>query len=252
MRSLICKVPVLAAALALAASPPARAQSVEVVIAIDAGAGPRPLARMAEGRWTTTAAVVACTTEGSVERVIVTGGTIAQVPRRIAAGGDEWPAIDAAIAREFSRRQRELAIAEANLARVPIDIDGVFGVHQGEPGADIGTYYFEASRRVPDPGTAPDDDPKGTLRVAVSGWLHRQGGAVAAIGSKSELGWEEDRPDTAAARRPDLLPLAVLPHAAGWVWVMKGAAGSIRWISAYEVGASGVRTLVNAARCVAP
>ena len=216
------------------------------VIAID-GEPPQAVARLDAGRWVKAAETLRCGPAGAVDRLVVTGGARPGVPRSIAADAPERQALDPAIVGVFDRRQREHDLAAAHLAGLPMQIDWIYA--SGTPdGADI--YYFEASRRVPDPGTAPDEDPKGTLRVAVSGWLHRAGGRVTVLGSKSELRWEQDRQDGTPARRPDLVPLGTAAHDAQSIWVMKGAAGDAAWVSAYQVGESGVLTVADAVRCM--
>jgi len=90
------------------------------------------------------------------------------------------------------------------------------------------------------------------LRVSVSGWLRGVGAVPRSLGSKSELQWLElsdsadgeppvipepvPIPDAAAA----LVPLGVLGHASGHVWVMRRAIGNAK-VLVYDVGPSGVR-----------
>jgi hypothetical protein len=220
-----------------------------VAIAIDAGGTPQVIARFDGGRWVKTADVLQCAHEGDAERVVVTGTAGAEMAQRVAPTADGWKALEQVIVRVFEQRQREHALVARNLTGVPIQIDSVYAAPDRDALAAV--YYFEASRRVPDPGTAPEEDPKGTLRVAVSGWLHHhRGGSVTALGSKSDLGWEQDRSgDSRPVRGPDLTPLGVVAHDSGWIWVMKGRAGDIGWVTAYLVRESGVRTLADPARC---
>lgn len=224
----------------------ASAQSPDMTVAIDAGGAPQAIARFADGRWVKATDVLQCAPRGAAERIVVAGGD-AEAARPITAATNEWKAIEPVIVRVFELRQREHGIAAANLSGVPIQIDWVYGQPARDGQAAI--YYFEASRRVPDPGTAPEEDPKGTLRVAVSGWLHHNGSGVTALGAKSELGWEQDRSDDSPPRGPDLVPLGVVAHDSRWIWVMKGRAGDIGWVTAYLVGESGVRILADAVRC---
>jgi hypothetical protein len=225
----------------------AAAQSHDLAIALDAGGAPQHIARLTDGRWVKTTETLVCAARGVPAERIVAGGAAAERPSRIASESAEWKALEPAITRVFEQRQREHELAAASLAEVPIEVESVYRAAD-ERGLPV-IYYFEASRRVPDPGTAPDEDPKGTLRVAVSGWLRSAGGTVTVLGSKSELGWEQDRPDGPPDRRPGLLPLGVVAHDSGSIWVMKGRAGDIAWVTAYLAGETGVRTVVDMVRC---
>jgi hypothetical protein len=98
------------------------------------------------------------------------------------------------------------------------------------------------------------------LRVSVSGWLRGDGGQPRSLGSKGELLWIEladdpgddlevipnpaPIPDPAAA----LVPVGVLGHAAGHVWVMRRAIGTSALL-VYEVGPGGVRLRPASAKC---
>ena len=237
--------PVHITALVLSGVMAASAQPAPV-IAID-GAPPQPVARLDGGRWVRAADTLRCAPAGTVDRLVATGGARAGVPRSIAADAPERQALEPAIVGVFDRRQREHDLAAAHLAGLPMDIDWIYASGATD-GADI--YYFEASRRVPDPGTAPDEDPRGTLRVAVSGWLHRAGDRVTVLGSRSELRWEQDPTEGPPVRRRDLVPLGAAAHDAQSIWVMKGAAGDLAWVSAYQVGESGVVTVADAVRCI--
>jgi hypothetical protein len=224
----------------------AAAQSQELAIALDDGGSPQAIARFADGRWARAADTLTCAARGGAERIVMAGrGADGVEP--ITRGSIEWNALEPAIARVFDQRQRDHEVVAAHLAGVPIEIDWVYS-HSGQPGLPA-IHYFEASRRVPDPGTAPDEDPKGTLRVAVSGWLRSAGSAVTILGSKSELGWAQDRPLDPPDPRPDLLPLGIVAHDSASIWVMKGHAGDIEWVTAYSVSEAGVRTLVDTVRC---
>ena len=165
--------------------------------------------------------------------------------RRVTEASPEWPAIVAAIGPLFDRRAARQGVASASLARVAMTVDGVFGA--SGPGAPR-TYYFEASKRIPDAGGTPTEDPKGILRVAVTGWLRASGDRVVPAGTKSELAWIPD--DESSAARPALVPLGVLRQGAERVWVMNERLGSIDRFTLYSLGAN-VRTLltVNAAAC---
>lgn len=217
-------------------------RAAEPVIALD-GTPPHAIARFTGGRWTKASESLPCAPAGGGVRVVASGGATAAQVTRLTAASDEWNALRPAIRAIFETRQSEHRLSAGNLERVPIQVDAVYT-------AGAGTYYFEASRRVPDPGTAPDEDPKGTFRLTVSGWLSRSAGDIATLGSKSQVGWDQDRPDGTAVRRPDLVPLAVVSDQSRSIWVMRGGVGDIRWISLYAVGERGVRTLIDQVRCV--
>jgi hypothetical protein len=225
----------------------AAAQPAAPEIAIE-GPTLQPIARYENGKWTQLADVLRCAKPGGLERVVATGGASAGLLEPIARDDDDWKALEAPIVRLFERRELELDLAAANLARAPIQIDWVYMTPRPN---GVRIYYFEASRRVPDPGTASEDDPKGTLRIVVSGWMQRAGTNLTVLGSKSELGWEQDRPqvDTSRPRAPELRPLGIVTHGSGSIWVMKGGVGDIGWVTAYLVGEFGVQAFVNGARC---
>ena len=220
----------------------ASGRAAEPVIALD-GTPPHAIARFAGGRWTKAAESLPCEPAGRGARVVASGGASAAPVTRLMPASDEWNALRPAIRAVFEERESEHLRSAKSLGRVPIQVDAVYA-------AGAGTYYFEASRRVPDPGTAPEEDPKGTFRLTVSGWLSRTADNIATLGSKSQVGWDQDRPDGTAVRRPDLVPLAVVGHESSSIWVMRGGVGDIAWISLYAVGERGVRTLIDQVRCL--
>ncbi len=144
------------------------------------------------------------------------------------------------IGRVFAQREKEQRISPASLAAARLSIDFLYTA--GEGMAQM--YYYEASKTIP--------DAEGLLRVSVSGWLRGDGAAPRSLGSKSELQWLElsdsadgeppvipepaPLPDAAAA----LVPLGVLGHAGGHVWVMRRAIGN-GTVLVYDVGPAGVR-----------
>jgi hypothetical protein len=226
----------------------AAAQAADLIVSVDDGTRRQPLARQAGGQWTPLVEAIQCDRPEAVRAIVAEGATV-ETPRRVTAAAPEWTLVERAIARVFEQRERDHRLEPRHLASSPMVVDWVYATADADSQSPS-FYYFEASKRIPDPGTAPDDDPKGTLRVAVSGWL-RAGATegVTAQGSKSELGWEQDQaPEERAAadqRRADLLPLGVLAIGAQRVWVMHGQAGRIAWFTLYDVGSSGVRKILD-------
>jgi hypothetical protein len=146
--------------------------------------------------------------------------------------------VEAEIARVFALREREQRVSREHLAAARISIDFLF-VAGGGSGP---TFYFEASKTIP--------DAEGLVRVSVSGWLRGDGGVPRTLGSKSELQWIElaeesggDReiPEPAAIPAPtaSLVPLGVLATATEHIWVMRRAIGNGPLL-VYEVGPRGV------------
>jgi hypothetical protein len=239
------------AALIALATTVAIAQSPAVDLSVESGANRQTLARLVSGEWT---AVVdgGCTSDAASERLVIRSTGIesaksapsVETPQRIISSGNDWQDIAAVITRVVEQREREHRLTTANLATATMTIDWVYAA-TGRGGAGR-TLYFEASRRVPDPGTAPPEDPKGTLRVAVSGWLRADaGGRLSPVGSKSELMWEQEDAVETTPARPDLMPLGVIHGGAEPVWVMKLQIGRISRFLLYELGASGIRKLVE-------
>jgi hypothetical protein len=159
--------------------------------------------------------------------------------RRLTAIRDK-AIVEPDISRVFAQREKEQRISPASLAAARLSIDFLYAA--GEGSARI--YYYEASKTIP--------DAEGLLRVSVSGWLRGDGAGPRSLGSKSELLWLElsdsadgeppvipepaPLPDAAAA----LVPLGVLGHASGHVWVMRRAIGN-GTVLIYDVGPAGVR-----------
>ncbi len=235
--------------LAVAAAHSAAAQSAPGEIAIESGSKRQVVARAIGGQWHPVSDA-GCTPGGTGR--LVSGGRPMRGPARLTASDARWTLVRLEIERVFAQRQREHELTAPNVPGPAMTIDWVFA--DGEAAAAGTVLYFEASRRVPDPGTAPDDDPRGTLRVTVFGWLHAGKGRVSTLGSKSELRWEQE-PEAgvaAVAGAPDLEPLGVERQATLPVWVMKAQTGTIVRYLLYEVGGpTGVRTLfdVRPARC---
>jgi hypothetical protein len=147
----------------------------------------------------------------------------------------------------FERREREQRLSD-RASDAPRAVDWIYA----SEGNDVHTYYFEASRRVAStsPDVDHDTDPPGTVRIAVAGFLQDTNGRLVALGTKSELRWEQDGLP-AGPNRPDLSPLGVVIHNERSIWVMKGQSGTSVWFTLYDVSAGGTRTLLTArsARC---
>ena len=240
----------VAAVLVFAAAAAAAAQE-QAVIAVQSGGARQVIARMAGDQWQP-AADAGCTAVGAGAAVI-TGAAPLQAPVRLTPDDEGWRLVRPDVERLFEQRQREHQLTAANVPGTAMTIDWVFAAGEPGPVATATVFYVEASRRVPDPGTAPDDDPRGTLRVTVSGWLRADAAGVRVLGSKTELRWEQERDGgVIAPAAPDLEPLGIARQTTPPVWVMKAAAGSIVRILLYEVSAAaGVRTMfeVRPARC---
>ena len=148
--------------------------------------------------------------------------------------------VTAVVRRVFGEREKEQRVSAPSLAGAPLSIDFLYAAGQGP----ARVYYYEASKTIP--------DAEGILRVSVAGWLRGDGAVPRSLGSKSELQWLElsdsadgepqvipepaPIPDAAAA----LVPLGVLGHASGHVWVMRRAIGN-GTVLVYDVGPGGVR-----------
>jgi hypothetical protein len=229
---------VLAAALVVA-------QAGTVALAVHDGQSEQVIARRGEAGWVA-AEMRRCVSAGGPQTVTA-GALQVDAPRLVMRAAPEWPSLEAAILSTFDQREREHRLTSSNLSDVAPTIDWVYA--HADAGATV--YYFEVSRRIPDPGTAPEDDPKGTLRIAASGWLRGDdSGRLASIGSKGELRWEQD--DVAPATpRPDLRPLGVIRDGRARVWVMHGQTGAAARYTLYDVSPDAIstRAAVQAAVC---
>jgi hypothetical protein len=165
--------------------------------------------------------------------------------RRLSPDAPELKALSRPVASLFERRSQAHGVSQSMLARVPMTIDFAFATARG---VEPPIYYFEASKRIPDAGGTPAEDPTGIVRIAVSGWLRASDGGFVPVGSKSELSWE---PDVDTPQPPGLLPLGVVQQGDDRVWVMKGRPGARDAFVLYSVRRSEVRTLftVDAAAC---
>jgi hypothetical protein len=222
-----------------------RAQSAEIAVAAADNTRVQSVARLVDGRWVSAAP---CTTSdssstvGGRERLIASGGLVAQNVRAVGSGTPEWLRLAPAIGQAFERREREARLTTDRTSRAPRAIDWIYALDDSAGRV----YYFEASRRVPNASddVDADTDPPGTIRIAVAGFLRDGRDGPVSIGTKSELRWEQDgRP--AGPGRPDLTPLGTVTHGGRSVWVMKGQSGPSSWFTLYEVG-DATRTVLTA------
>ena len=228
----------------------ARAQTASAAISVDDGSQVRPIARLVDGRWVSEAKCGAAKPNGSPsasERLRVTGEMQASAVRAIVPGSQEWNRLAPTIIELFERREREQRLSE-RASDAPRAVDWIYIAEKGARR----TYYFEASRRVASASADSDldTDPPGTVRIAVAGFLDDAAGRLTALGTKSELRWEQDGLP-AGPSRPDLTPLGVVAHGERSIWVMKGQSGTSVWFTLYDISSVGTRTLLTAraARC---
>ena len=160
---------------------------------------------------------------------------------RITEVSREWPSVSAAVGPLFERRAPDHGVSTSTLARLPLTIDVLYATAR----AGETVYYFEASKRVPDAGNTPIEDPKGIVRVSVSGWLRNTGDRVVPAGTKGELHWEP-ADERAFVPRPALTPLGVVRHGDESIWVMKVQDGARDTFALYALGPQAVRTLFTA------
>jgi hypothetical protein len=158
------------------------------------------------------------------------------------------PARSAAIAALpplFERAARSNGVSASVLARIAPVIDSMYV-------SDIAAsarYYVEASKRIPDAGNTPLEDPRGVVRVVLTGWFRADGGTLVPAATKAELQWEPA--DARAASATSLTPRAALSESARDLWVMEAAAGDRLSYALYAVSRNSVRVLVSvdAAQC---
>jgi hypothetical protein len=179
--------------------------------------------------------------DGTYVGIAVTGNTQAEPVRRVTGAANEWQPLAAAAERLFARREADHGVSTAALARVPVTMDRVYAVG---PAREGDAYYFEASKRIPDAGNTPEEDPKGIVRIIVSGWLVRDGSRLLPAGSKGELMWEPDdsRPSETA---PALIPLGVIRQGADRLWVMQAPRADRDRFTIYAVGRDTTRTVLS-------
>lgn len=159
-------------------------------------------------------------------------------------GSREWNAAASAAAPLFEKRANQNGLAAPVLARVPVAIDALSASDSGTP-----VFYLEASKRIVDAGTTPLEDPKGVVRLAITGWFRADGQRLVPAATKAELHWEQA--DGRSAPMPVLSPVALLRQPARDVWVMVTSVGGRTSYALYAVTPDAVRMLVTTeeARC---
>jgi hypothetical protein len=205
-----------------------------VVAAVSASAQSRPAAAPATPAWVQCAGGAASHTVHPIRRLLAL---------------NDKALVEADVARVFAQREKEQRVSPSNLAKARLSVDFLYVAGDGA----ARMFYYEASKTIP--------DAEGLLRVSVSGWLRGDGGQPRSLGSKSELVWIELADDPGddlelipnPAPIPDptasLLPVGVLGHAAGHVWVMRRAIGTGAML-VYDVGTTGgVRLRPASANC---
>ena len=150
----------------------------------------------------------------------------------------------AALSSLFERAARTNGVSQPVLARVSPVIDAMYASDV----ASTASYYVEASKRVPDAGNTPVEDPRGVVRVMITGWFRPDGQKLVPAATKAELQWE---PADARLAPASLTPRAVLSEPTRDLWVMEAATGDQKSFALYAVSRSAVRMLesVGAAGC---
>jgi hypothetical protein len=229
------------------------AQPASVLVAVEEGGGLRALARYDGTRWTATCDVPRRRNADSAgvrsPRPVTGENATVDGIRVVAPGSGEWRQLAPDIETVFQRRERQEDVSAAALASAPIRIEAIVTTATASTPQ---IYFFAASKTIPDSRgdvDADDDgevDPKGDLRIDVTGWLQRAA-AVTPLGTNVTLSWEqvEDRPAAAGTRRSQLIPIGLVRAPGARAWVVQGRAGDIRWYTLYHVGGDGVRMLVR-------
>jgi len=166
--------------------------------------------------------------------------------RPVIRGSRTWNAAVSSVAPLFESGARKNGVSPPVLARVAPVIDAMYVSENG----GTAVYYVESSKRVPDAGGTPQEDPKGVVRLALSGWFRADGQRLVPAATKTELHWEP--PENRGTAGPPMLgPLAVLREPTRDVWVMESNVAGLESYALYEVTRSAVRVLIStdAARC---
>jgi hypothetical protein len=220
-----------------------QAQGDDGVVSLARGERVTPIARVADGKWTSEMKCAPNESRSVVtaETLRVTGAIQQSSLRAVMPGSQEWLRLAPTIVELFERREREQRLSDRT-SDAPRAVDWIYASEAD--GRRL--YYFEASRRVSNVSQDVDldTDPPGTVRIAVAGFLHDAQGRLTSLGTKSELRWEQDGLP-AGPSRPDLTPLGVVAHRGRSIWVMGGQSGSNRWFTLYDVSAEGTRTLLT-------
>jgi hypothetical protein len=156
------------------------------------------------------------------------------VPR----GAREWNAAASAAAPLFEKRANQNGLSGPVLARVAVAIDALTASDSGAP-----VFYLEASKRIVDAGTTPLEDPKGVVRLAITGWFRADGQRLVPASTKAELHWEPA--DDRGVATPVLSPIAIVRQPGRDVWVMMTTVPGRTSYVLYAVTASAVRVLVT-------
>lgn len=229
------------------------AQQPSILVAVDEGARLRPVARHDGTRWAITCAAPARRDAGVVSpgapRILVSGGAAVEAVRRVQTGSAEWRNLEPVVKELFETRERQENVSAAALESVPLAIDAIFTPTRASTPQ---IYYFRSSKTIPDSRgdvDADDDgevDPKGDLRIDVTGWL-QSAGVVTSLGTNAMLSWEQvqDRPEGVETRRSTITPIGLVRLGDTRVWVLQGRAGEITWYTLYDVGGKGVHMLVR-------
>jgi len=230
------------------------AQSTNVFVAADEGARLRPIARYDGREWTQTCDVTGVvgarqrTASIDAPRILASAAVRIDPIRQVKAGTPEWAGLEPVIRRLFRQREREQNVTPSALASREMTIEALSANPQGSLPQ---LYFFNASKSLPDSRgdvDLDDDgevDPPGTLRVDVSGWLRAGAGSATPLGTNATLSWEQDEDRPEGSRRSELQPVALLRIGDRSVWVLRGRAAGATWFTLYDVGVSGVRTLVR-------
>jgi hypothetical protein len=224
------------------------AQTAAPLMAIVTGGRMQPLARLTGTIWTPLDPACVSSMTGldrtKVSAVAASPGVQVDAVHPIPAGSIPR-AVRAAIVRMFDERMRGQRLEAERLTSVPLVVDALYG----SPAAGgVRVYYFEASKSVPDVAADVDpDDPRGTLRPMVNGWLRETNGRTDSLGASSELGWIQlDDSERTPPRQSDLVPLGILKTNTGEAWIMRVQTGANPRFTIYDTGGSRVRTLVDA------
>ena len=238
-----------AAAVAVAASVTEAQSTGPAALGVVSANRTQVIAQLGLGQWGVVGMARACDAapfrfaarDGTLR---ATAGIVLTPARSVTA--TERPAIDAVINQVFATREREQRLDARDLARASVAVDAVYGAR-----STAGTvYYFEAAKRLHDAAPAADADadgevdPRGIVRVTVSGWLHG-GDRMVPAGTKSELHWDPVDERGRASAQPGLVPLGIVSGGAEPVWVMHRTIGDRVSYLLYAVGVSSVRLLLT-------
>jgi hypothetical protein len=207
-----------------------------------------PIGRCRSARWLSTSGAprARASAGGDYFGIATTRSLTVDPVAPVTAESAEWSRLDTVVAPIFEKRAREHNITAESLARVPMTVDWAYAA-----GSPVAAYYFEASKRIPDAGGTPAEDPLGVVRIGVSGWLRVEGSRLTTTGTRTGLHWESEGEPSSSARRPTLLPVAVIRQAQERIWVMSEQTGARERFVLYAVGASSMRRVVaaDAAEC---